>query len=536
MNPSIASTPKTFARRTIFTRQVALDLFAFTGIVLVALARLPEPFFGDQALNMLMGQVIADGGSPYADLWDLKHPGVFFFFAAGGSLFGFNEIGTHLFELLWMLVLAVVVRRVAGQSVRFPLAASLTPVFTVGTYYGCTTSYHLTQTEALIGLPLLLSLVAAVAAVRPACRRPFVCLFASGLCAGVVFAFKAPYVIVPALFWLLAGIEWRRVSKASMPVARKMALPLLAGVLLPVLMLVIYLAVKTGLTLVWWTFVVHPREAAIQDGVHLQRFVDGLLWFLRTFRVLLALAIVGAWDRLRRGWDLLTIGLVTWLVAGLLVIWMQVISWWPYHYLSVLVPTGLLAAQGIESLGIAATGPATPRWRRAATVVALLLLSALYVRQVKPAASVVAAVFGARPIPFDDQSMRLYQASRNRDYANAVATTSFLQEPDSYAGAIYVFGEPILYHLAARRPALSLVMWGTSPPVGTWNRLMAELEEAAPAYIFFTDQPLEAIVVNPYPPVPALRSRLERRYQKLSTDAAGTWYLRRDLARLRPGP
>jgi hypothetical protein len=75
----------------------------------------PESFFGDQALNALMGKVIASGGAPYADLWDLKHPGVFFFFAAGGMLFGFDEVGIHLFELLWMLVTALAVRVMAGR-------------------------------------------------------------------------------------------------------------------------------------------------------------------------------------------------------------------------------------------------------------------------------------------------------------------------------------------------------------------------------------------------------------------------------------
>jgi hypothetical protein len=518
-------------------RPVALDLVVFTGVLLLGLARLPEPFFGDQALNLLMGEVIADGGTPYADLWDLKHPGVFFFFffAAGGAHFGFNEIGIHLFELLWMLALAVIVRSVVRQSVDTPMVASLAPGLTVGTYYACTTGYHVTQTEALVGLPLLLSLVAAVVAVRPRCRRPLVWLFASGLSAGVVFAFKAPYVILPGIFWLLAGMEWRRVNDRSIPVVRKMAPPLLAGMLLPVSAVVIYLALKPGLGLVWWTFVEYPREAANQGVVNSQRFVDGVVWFVRTFRVPLALAIVGAWDRRRRGWDLLTKGLVTWVAAGLLLIWMQVISWWSYHYLLLFVPVGLLAVQGFESLWLTATATATPRRLRAITVAALILLIALYVRQVEPAAGLVAAVFGARPLPFDSESMRMYQAARNQHYADALATTSFLREPGSYAGAIYVFGDPILYHLAGRLPAIPLLTWGTFPPFGTWNRLIAELEKAAPPYILVSDQVQESIIVHHYPTLAkemsALRSRLEQRYQKFRTDAGGTWYVRLDLAR-----
>jgi hypothetical protein len=93
----------------------ALDVIVFTAVTFVGLARVPESFFGDQALNALMGKVIASGGAPYADLWDLKHPGVFFFFAAGGMLFGFDEVGIHLFELLWMLVTALAVRVMAGR-------------------------------------------------------------------------------------------------------------------------------------------------------------------------------------------------------------------------------------------------------------------------------------------------------------------------------------------------------------------------------------------------------------------------------------
>jgi len=158
-----------------------------------------------------------------------------------------------------MLALALVVRRVAGQYVHNPPVASLAPVVTVGTYYACTTSYHFTQTEALVGLPLLMSLVAAVTAVRPGSRRPLAWLFVSGLAAGVVFAFKAPYVVLPLLFWLLVGM-WRRGSDRSVPVARKMARALLAGALLPVSALVVYLALKPGLGLVWWTFVVHHAK------------------------------------------------------------------------------------------------------------------------------------------------------------------------------------------------------------------------------------------------------------------------------------
>jgi hypothetical protein len=515
-------------------RRFGLDVAVFGGILLLGLARLPEPFTGDQALNMLMGRVIADGGAPYADLWDLKHPGVFFFFAAGGVVFWFHEIGIHLFELLWMLVLAFVVRVTAGHYLRNRPAASLAPALTVGAYYAGATSFHLTQTEALVGLPLLLSLVAAAAAVRPGCRQPLIWLFASGVSAGVVLVFKAPYVLLPGLFWLLGLAEWRRVrGQGIMSGAVHMAAPLVAGVLVPASVVAVYLAQKPGLGLVWWTFVVHPREAAGQATLDPQRLLEGSIWFARTFSLPMALAIMGGWDRLRRGWDLLTAGLVAWMAAGVLLIWMQVISWWSYHYLLLFVPMGLLAAQGVETLWNAVAATVTPRQRRAAAAAALLGLSVLSVAHVEPAARSVAGVFRARSLPADTASLRVYQAERNRDYADALATTSFLRDPGSHPGPIYVFASPILYPLAGRPPATPLLAPWFHPTSERWHRLMAELWDASPPYVLVSDWALEAITgYNPAleREVDLLRSRLAQRYLELRTDVGGTWYVRAELA------
>jgi hypothetical protein len=513
-------------------RRLIVDAVVFVGLLVIGLARLPEPFFGDQVLNMLMAQVVAQGGRPYVDLWDLKHPGIFFFFAAGGALFGFDEVGIHLFELLWMLALAGTVRIVARKYLQCHNTASLAPLLTVGTYYALTTNYHLTQTEAVVGLPVLLSLVTAAIAVESTSRHQFVMLFASGLSAALVCLFKAPYVLLPVIFWSLAAITWRR-REPDAPVMCRLAPPILSGMLLPLSAGAIYLAWKSGLSLVWWTFVTHPPEAASRGGVYAQRLVDGVVWFVRTFRVPLALAIAGVWNRLRDGLDLVTMGLIAWVVAGLVMIWIQVISWWPYHYLLLFVPVGLLATQGVEVLWRSATASSASARVRAISVAALLALCALYIRHAYPIGHVVAAVFSSEPLPFTKEPMRRYQAVLSEEYADALATTFFLREPASYPGPIYVFGYQHVYMLAARPPAIPILIWGTSPPNGSWNQLMRDLEDSAPAYILATKRGLQSILR--YDPalkveVSTLRSRLERRYEPIRTDAGGTWYLRRDLA------
>lgn len=510
-----------------------LDVAVFAVILLLGLARLPAPFTGDQALNMLLGKLIANGGAPYVDLWDLKHPGIFFFFAAGGSLFGFHEIGIHLFELLWILVLALAVRVTAEHFLDNRVAISLAPALTVGFYFATATSLHLTQAEVLVGLPLLLSLASLAAAVRPDARYGSAWLFASGLCAGAVFVFKMPYVLLPVSFWVLGLVEIRRASDGRViPVLLHLTWPLLAGALLPVSATALYLASQDALGVAWWTFTVHPAEAASQVPLEPRRLLEGSIWFVRTFSAPLALAFIGTGDRLRRGWDLLSAALIAWICGGLLLIWLQVIGWWSYHYLLLLVPLGLLATQGVATLlGFTVSGASRPR--RAVAAAVMLGLVIVSVPQVEPGARAVADVLRARPLPFDSASARSYQAEHDQAYAEAQATTSFLRRRGSHPGAIYVFGSPLLYVHAGRSPAISPLATWFHPTRDAFRRMMRELTTAMPPYILVTEGAMDSFTIdNPTLAggVHVLRTWLGLHYEKLRSDVGGTWYLRGDLS------
>jgi hypothetical protein len=513
-------------------RRHALDIVVFASILIVGLARLRASFTGDQALNMLMGRVVANGGAPYVDLWDLKHPGIFLFNAAGGALFGFTEIGIHLFELLWMLALAVAVRLAAGIFLQSRFAAAMAPALTVGFYYAVATNVHLTQTEGIVGLPLLLSLLFAAAAVRRGSSRPVAWSFASGLSAGFVALFKAPYVVLPLIFWALALVESRRAQKLEIrQTMRRLALPTVGGLLIPLTATAAYLAQRGALNVAWWTFVVFPRQVAAETPLDLQLLREGTVWFARTFSAPLALAAVGVVDRLRRGWDFLTLALVAWIVIGALLIWAQVIGWWSYHYLLLLVPIGLLAAHGAETL-VAAARAGGPIYRRAAASAVLLVLTLLLVSPLWLAVRSVSEFVRARPLPLAPDSARDYQLEHDTAYAYAFRTTSFLRASGSHPGPIYVFASPILYVLSDRPPAISMLATWFDPTSEAWERMAAELMAASPPYIYVADGAIETLTAeNPAiaDDARALRSWLERRYRELGTDVGGTWYVRRDL-------
>ena len=93
---------------------------AMASVVLAAGLCLALPFWGDQALFTVYARQIAQGAVLYRDIFDVKQPGIFLFYLLGGSLFGYTEIGIHLFELLYWLAFSafamVALRPVLSKS------------------------------------------------------------------------------------------------------------------------------------------------------------------------------------------------------------------------------------------------------------------------------------------------------------------------------------------------------------------------------------------------------------------------------------
>jgi hypothetical protein len=509
-----------------------LDLVVFLWLLVLGAASLPIPFGGDQGLNLLIGQVIAEGGAPYRDVWDLKHPGIFFFFAAGGRLFGFDEFGLHVFELIWMLTLALVVRVAAGRWLD-RTSASLSPLLTVGLYYAIGRDLHLTQAESLVGLPLMVSLWCAFEAVRATHRRT-VWFFASGVAGGIAMVFKFPYIAIPIAFWLLAIRELRFQRPDTLwRTARGVAPWTIAGMLVPLLATASYLTEKRLWPEAYWSFVTHPADAAVQTPiVNLQRLYYAARFWIVSWSPALALGAVGVGEALRRRVDLMNAGLCAWLVTGLVLIVMQVISWWEYHFFLLFVPAGLLAARGLQAASQALRFSREPGAFRLGQIMAAMALVLLFTPQLIPAAQLAASVWSSRPLPLSREGIALYHARHYPEYASIRSRTAFLQRPGSHPGPIYVFDLPVYYLYAGRHPAIPWVANWFHPTDRPWKRLLADLNDARPAYVRVAPAALQGIADHR----PSLRDDvagvvpfIESRYRVLSRDEDGTWYIRRDL-------
>jgi hypothetical protein len=102
-----------------FDVQARTRLCAIAGLALVAvlaLLHLWYPFDDDQGLFAFGARELAHGARIYADFWDLKQPGIYWYYEVAGSLFGFDEVGIHLFDLGWMLILCLVLLRLAPHA------------------------------------------------------------------------------------------------------------------------------------------------------------------------------------------------------------------------------------------------------------------------------------------------------------------------------------------------------------------------------------------------------------------------------------
>ena len=142
-------------------RQLRLNrlyVLVLSVIVLIGLIHLPYPFGGDQALFTIGALKISNGAVLYRDFWDLKQPGLYGFYLLAGTLFGFDEVGVHTFELLYMAIFSLVLMKTLRGYYANPSMACLVPLLTVGIYYGVSGQWHLTQLEALVGFPMFLAL------------------------------------------------------------------------------------------------------------------------------------------------------------------------------------------------------------------------------------------------------------------------------------------------------------------------------------------------------------------------------------------
>ncbi|MFN6465124.1 MAG: glycosyltransferase family 39 protein [Nostoc sp. DedVER02] len=492
-----------------------IDFLVLIAVATIGIIHLPFPFSGDQALFTTGALEMQQGKILYRDFWDLKQPGIYYFYFLAGNLFGFNEIGIHIFELIYMMLFSIILQLTLKPYFQHPIIASLVPLLTVGVYY--ISSYHLqlTQVEGLVGFPLFLCLWLTYQSFDFEGKQKFFQLLLSGFVGGIVLIFKLIFLPIILAFWLTILLHSVLIKHHKFKkLVIEIFLPIFIGIIFPILGVVSYFVSVDSLAIVYKTFFVYPSQVVANGTFSISKLLFGTAWFLKSFITLIFLAIVAINVSLRQNKNLLTLLFVVWFIFGLAIIFLQTRSLWSYHYLLLFVPTGILAAKGLDILW----QPFKESNSRIIKIIIpiLFLLPLLFNLQSK----IIALVQNNFALTKDTQLQ--YQAAFRKDYALLRSEVEFLSQPGNLAGEIFVAGDPSIYYLSRRTQATSLNAWSLELFLSEqWPQLLGELDSSKPAYIFIFDN-YQSLIKKEFPKILEL---IDQRYRILSKSNDGIWYI-----------
>jgi hypothetical protein len=488
----------------------ALDIVLLLLVVTLGILRLPDPLGGDQALFLVGSKAIASGALLYQDFWEDKPPGIYGFVTLAGSLFGFNEIGVHCLELLWMLGLVLGLRITLADYFTQRWIGTVLPYLTVGGYFCMHNFYEQMQVEALMGLPLYFVVWFLYQATQVKDRRSSY-LVKAGLMGGVIVLFKIVYVPLLLTLWCfywLHGVVKR--GEKIIPAIYQSFLLLLLGMSLVVGPVLGYLAIVGTLDDAFNALFGFPAQLLKESDS--QPFII-YTWAARLFFYkclpLCGLAAIGTFFAVRRR-DFLTSQMFIWIGLGLGTIFMQKLSWWGYHFYICLVPLNFLAALGVDRLL-----QRKQWWRK--LIVFILMLQLIWGNSSMMRLTVQTMM--RSQFNLSEAGQRRYQAAISPHYKAAIQETAFLTQPNSRPGPIYVMGHPVYYLMCNRTQATSMNLW--SPEIflkDQWASLAEQINAAKPPYIF-----LDTLWLNRYIPASFYPS-LDSRYRLIHQSQAGNWY------------
>ena len=495
-------------------------------VVLIGLVHLPLPFHDDQAFFTVAAIRLNQGALLYRDYWDIKQPGIFAFYLLGGKLFGFNEVGIRGFELLYMTGLAIALIVTLRKYFEYAWSSALVVLMTIGFYYGVsglphTTQDYLTQVEGVVGLPMFLCLWFASEAATFQERR-WARWFVSGVMGACVLLLKLIFLPMICSFWgaCFVYLVFREREKVARQFFR-CSFPVVLGVLAPLLLVCAYFAWRGGLNDLYFTSFVWPVRALGMPLAGPGRFHTGMEFFIDGFAPLLALGFLGAWWSWRQRVDIVTINLLLWIVVGAAAILIQRRSWWPYHYMLLFVPLGILGTRGVECLWQQLQVSRVAEFanqRRRALMFALILLFSPVIYPIFTDTLLLAAYRFAATSKWRRDFQKRYA---NSQYPGVLAETAFLSKPDSLPGPIYVGGSPLFYFLSGRQPAIALSYGLDDLLPEQWIAFHKQLTEARPSYLFLYPEFHHWIQTSS----PQTLRFIDENYRVLHSSATGTWYV-----------
>jgi len=541
-------------------------------VVLAGGMCLAMPFWGDQALFTLYARQLIHGAVLYRDVFDVKQPGIFAFFAFGGLSFGFTEVGIHLFELAYWLAFSVFALVALRPYFTTRWGPALVPVCTVVVYYLYAESVDLTQIEMLVAFPILVAWWL-IDRAQPGSRQGIRSYAAAGLAAAAVVLLKHIYLLIILAVLGYTVLRSRRRGVAIRDIRGSLGAFLIA-LLVPLAVVLAYFAAYGQLGRIWWAYFEVAPAAQLVGTKTLLHLKLGARRFMIGHAPILILAVLGCVHGLRQkaGPRLdLAAGMVLWGAVAAVVFFIQ--NWGLYKWLLFTVPVGILAVTGAEALVALAGSGKKPRRVVIAAGTLLGVLSfmlgapvpevqtrllwsvvigvgaglgaellairprvrwgALYVVSAALAVSVgLAAIVPAHKLgvlmehdfAFTADARASFQRASNDSYRAADQDLEVLRRGEVVPGPLYVFGDPVLLLRANRTQPVPIPGWVPEfLNSSAWQELYSDLRSTLPRYII-VDSYTESVIRSDQP---AIMGLIASKYKVAFVGASGTWYMLR---------
>jgi len=500
-------------------------LWATAALALLA-PMLLYPFGRDQGVFACAADVLRRGGALYRDYWDLKPPGVYYLYLLSFTAFGRTMLAPRLLDLIWTLSAAGVLAAVGARllSPRTGLSGALLFLACYALGYGY---WHSAQADGFASLPLALAVLAMLAAER---RRSWWLAAGCGALIGAAIVLKLTlglFLALPLIASVVSrGERWPlRLARASGYLAGCAAV--VAGVAL-LLWRQGALRDLIEILFVWnshYATIRSPAPALLVVAYQTWTFLFGGQYL--ALKLIGLLAAIGAADLVvRRGAapePLRPWLLPAWLAAMLVQVWIQG-KYFQYHWLPVLPPLGLLAAQGMAALWRllrqhVASAAAERAVAAGGLAVLVLSVAGAYWNHFRPELRYAAGLVPASEFLGEFRDRSDFSISAD------LAVASYLTAHTARGTPIFIWGfEPIVYFLADRPPASRFI--SQQPLVAPWSprewrrELIAALEERRPAYVLVVhNDAMPWVTMRPYDSAtelaafPELVALLARDYQ-----------------------
>ncbi|MEJ7735162.1 MAG: hypothetical protein WKG00_38990, partial [Polyangiaceae bacterium] len=244
-------------------------------------------------------------------------------------------------------------------------------------------------------------------------------------------------------------------------------------------------------------------------------------WWFTPFFPLLGLALLGALAPERRR-DPLLVCVTLWVALGFVIVFIQRVSLWAYHFQLLTFPIGILAAYAIDWISSALPRERFGPWAWRGVV--LFLLVPFLGHLVRPLGLLL-----RRGLPRDAVALRAYQAAfedPHSYYESVLPEAEFLSSRAGASDEVFVLGNPLIVHLAGRK-AQSLRNEPWTPrmwPQSKWSWLDEDYQRLQPKLVFIDHDFLD------YPKGRAFVDALADRYRSVRRSDSGEWWQRRDEA------